>query len=480
MTKTLAVHPSVPLVVDLDGTLIRTDMLLETFWSACSCNLWILLRLCVSAFRGMAAVKQDLALASAVDIPSLPYNNDVIAYIRRWKKQSGKAVLVTGSNQAIAQKIADHLGLFDEVHGSDGTHNLIGANKARFLVRRFGAGQYAYIGDSKADIPSWNQAAHIITVNASPSVRKHLRGKQAQSEHITTRAPSILDFVKALRVHQWLKNILVFVPMVAAHMFTLDIAAISLVAFSAFSLIASSVYILNDLVDLDADRHHPRKRYRPLASGSLSIAKGSWIALVCLLLGFFLALQVGTPFTLVMLGYYGATILYSFYWKRWMIIDICLLAALYATRIIAGGVATDIALSPWLLTFSIFFFLSLGALKRQTELADYAAKGKTTASGRAYHVKDLPIITSLSLSSGHVAVLVLALYIHSPQVQILYTNPNLLWGLCLVLLFWISRAVLISYRGDMHDDPTIFALQDNVSQLCLVLVIALLLVGSIG
>ena len=243
---------------------------------------------------------------------------------------------------------------------------------------------------------------------------------------------------------------------------------------------ASSVYVLNDLLDLAADRAHPRKKNRPFASGSIPIAHGTWMAVGFLILGGLLAISISPAFFLIMVAYYLLTMAYSLNLKRRIVIDICVLAGLYTIRIIAGSVATGISLSVWLLAFSGFFFLSLAAVKRQAELIDNAERGNLKATGRGYHVDDLPIISMIAIGAGYVAVLVMALYVNSPAVVELYAHPKALWGVCAVLIYWITRTVMVAHRGNMHDDPVVYAAKDRISQLCLFLILGLVLVGTLA
>lgn len=290
--------------------------------------------------------------------------------------------------------------------------------------------------------------------------------------------PSFRPYVRVLRPHQWLKNGLVFLPLLAAQSFTADRLSNALLAFVAFSLIASSVYVLNDLVDIQADRAHPRKRNRPFAAGTIPTSQGPVLLLLPLLVGAAISASLGTQFFLVLSGYYLMTLAYSFVLKRRIVIDICVLAGLYTFRIIAGGAATSIPLSVWLLAFSVFFFLSLAAVKRQAELVDGVAGSKLTAHGRGYTTDDLPIVASMAISSGYVSVLVMALYLNSPAVSALYATPALLWGICLILLYWISRIVMVTHRGRMHDDPVVFAVRDPDSLMCFAAVVVLAAAGT--
>lgn len=467
------------LVVDLDGTLLKSDLLYESFWSAFGRN-WRSPFLSVAALgRGKAALKTYLRSEADVDATSLPYDEAVIEYVRAHRAQGGRTALVTASNQVFANIIAEHLQMFDEVHGSDAALNLKGPNKASFLLERFGDVGFCYMGDEAADLPVWQVSDKVVTVNAAPSVRQQAELLGKPFEHLATTAKSLRPYIKALRPHQWLKNILIFLPMLAGHQLDATTVISSTLAFIAFSLVASSVYVLNDLLDLNADRAHPRKRLRPFASGAVPIAHGGVLALGLLAVGTFIAALLGWTFLLTLAAYYILTTAYSLSLKRRVIIDICVLAGLYTTRILAGGIATGIELSVWLFAFSIFFFFSLAAVKRQAELVDMAERGTLTAKGRGYHVEDLPIISMVGLAAGYISVLVMALYVDSPAVRELYALPNALWGICCVLLYWLTRMVLLTHRGSMHDDPIVFAAKDWVSQVCFVVMLAFAVGGAL-
>jgi 4-hydroxybenzoate polyprenyltransferase/phosphoserine phosphatase len=473
-------EPREILVVDLDGTLLRSDMLYESFWSAFGRD-WRSPFLSAAALsRGRASLKRHLATAAFIEASTLPYDRKVIAFIEEWRESGGRTALVTASDQALAQAIADHLGIFDEVHGSDGSLNLKGEKKGNVLEERFGKKGFAYMGDAAADLPAWQRAAKAITVNAPAALRREAERVCETVEHLATEARSFKPYVKALRPHQWLKNVLVFVPMLGAHQLDGPTFLSSLLAFICFSLVASGTYVLNDLLDLSADRAHPRKRNRPLASGSIPIAHGTWMAAGLIILGAILAVFIGWNFVLVMAGYYLLTTAYSLHLKRRVVIDICVLAGLYTMRIVAGGVATAIPLSIWLLAFSVFFFLALAAVKRQAELIDSAERGNLKASGRGYHADDLPIISMIAIGAGYVSVLVMILYVNSPAVVELYARPEALWGVCAVLLYWITRTVLVAHRGGMHDDPVVYAAKDRISQVCLVIILAFVLGGALA
>ena len=465
------------LVVDLDGTILRSDMIYESFWSAFALNWRIPFLIAKYLKRGKAALKDFLCSSSKIEISNLPYDEEVIAYIYNHRKHGGRVALVTASNQNFADAIAKHLKIFDEVYGSDSLRNLKGINKANFLTERFGHNTFYYMGDAYADLSVWEVSQKIITVNASNFLRKKAEGLNKPITHLNTSTKSIYPFINTLRPHQWLKNILIFLPMIAAHQIDLSTFNTSLIVFVAFSLVASSVYILNDLLDLNADRAHPRKRTRPFASGAIPIKYGFSMMISLLFGGMFVGAFLGWTFLLTLGTYYLLTTAYSLILKRRVVLDICVLAGLYTIRIISGGVATGIELSVWLLAFSIFFFLSLASVKRQAELVDMTKRGILTSKGRGYHIKDLPIISMIGMASGYISVLVMALYLNSPVVQKLYTFPYALWGVCCVLLYWLTRTVLITHRGSMDDDPVIFAVKDKVSQFCFVIILSL---GTIG
>jgi 4-hydroxybenzoate polyprenyltransferase/phosphoserine phosphatase len=476
----LSLKPREILVVDLDGTLLRSDMLFESFWSAFGRD-WRSPLLSLAALTGgKASLKRHLTVASAVEAATLPYDLKVIAFVREWRESGARTALVTASDHEFAEVIAAHLGIFDEVHGSDGRLNLTGNQKGQFLEERFGPKGFAYMGDAAADLAVWNRAAKAITVNAPSALRRDAERVCDSVEHLVTDAKSITPFIKALRPHQWLKNVLVFLPMLAGHQLDVWTLLLSLVAFVCFNLVASSAYVLNDLLDLTADRAHPRKKLRAFASGSIPIAVGTWMAAGLLLAGGVLSTALGSAFGLVMATYYIMTTAYSLHLKRCVVIDIFVLAGLYTARIVAGGVATGIPLSVWLLAFSVFFFLSLAAVKRQAELIDSAERGTLKPSGRGYHVDDLPIISMITIGAGYVSVLVMTLYVSSPAVTKLYSHPQALWGVCAVVLYWITRTVMVAHRGQMHDDPVVYAAKDRISQLCLLIILGFVLGGALA
>lgn len=467
------------LVVDLDGTLIRSDMLLECFWSSFSRSWRTPFRALAGLAKGRAALKARLAQTGAPDPATLPYTPEVLAHIRAWRERGGRVALVTAADQSLADAVVGHLGLFDEAHGSDGRINLKGAAKAAFLRDRFGTRGFIYAGDSTVDLAVWHEAAGAVTVGAAPGLRARVERLHPDATHLAPPASVLRPTLKAMRPHQWLKNVLVFLPMIAAHHLTPEALTQGLLAFAAFSLVASSVYLLNDLLDLASDRAHPRKRNRPLASGALPLVRGMMLVPALFLAGVATALALAPLFLLVLAGYYILTITYSLWLKRQPILDICALGSLYTFRVAAGGAAMGLALSVWLLAFSAFLFFSLAAVKRQAELVDMSQRGVDAAAGRGYRVGDLPVVTQMATASGYVSVLVLMLYFNQPTVLQHYSAPMVLWGACLVLLYWISRMILMAQRGQMDDDPTVFAARDRVSRVAFVIIFAAILGASL-
>lgn len=459
-----------PIVVDLDGTLVRTDLLVESVLALLHLSILYLWRLPVWLLRGKACLKYEVARRVDLDATTLPYNERLLEYLRAARARGRPLVLATAANRGIAERVAEHLGIFNEVLASDDAVNLAGSRKLDALRRRFGDRGFDYVANGRVDLVIWRHARRAILVNAD----RHVNAQATLTCEVEQVFPrerfSPGTYLQALRVHQWLKNALLFVPLIAAHRFTAIDALLSLgTGFVAFSLCASSVYLLNDLFDLQDDRRHPRKRNRPLACGALPLGHAVVLIPLLLLVAVLAALTLPAVFMAALAGYYALTLAYSLGLKRLAIIDVLVLAALYTSRIIAGGAAAGIELSFWLLAFSLFLFLSLALAKRCAELVVMREKGRTGAVGRGYLTDDLHLLFSLGGASGYVAVLVLALYINSPQIDLVYTRPGLIWLLCPMLLYWISRIWLETFRGNMHDDPVVFAARDSVSRVILVI-----------
>lgn len=482
MTETPDLPPATegrprPLVVDLDGTLVLGDTLHESLLGLLSSRPWQLLALPAWLAGGKAHFKQAVAAHQAIDPATLVYNQPLLDWLAS-QRDHRDLVLCTAADARVAEAVAAHLGLFDAVIASDGDTNLGGERKAHRLVERYGDKGFDYVGNDRADLPVWRHSHTAIVCNATAAVARDAAAIGNVGHTFPSRTGGAGAWLRALRLHQWAKNLLLFVPLLTAHLVFEPAAVVNvLLAFLAFGLCASSVYLLNDLMDLAADRRHPRKRRRPFAAGHLSVLSGLGVAAMLLVAAFALAVAtLPQNFVLTLAGYYLLTCAYSFRLKRVEMLDVVILAALYTSRIIAGAVALDVELSFWLLAFSMFLFLSLALLKRHTELVTLRDLGQTHASGRGYHADDLPLVATFGASAGYASVLVFALYINSPASAALYSRPELLWLLCPMLLFWIGRVWLLSHRRRMHDDPLVFALTDWVS--LLVLVVSLITVGA--
>ncbi|ORE94851.1 UbiA family prenyltransferase [Aurantimonas sp. 22II-16-19i] len=453
-----------PIFVDLDGTLIRSDLLWETLFLNARQSPARLLGLPGWLAAGKARLKAELATGIDFDPALLPYREEVLEALRAARASGRRIVLATGANERLAHAVADHLGLFDEVMASCDAVNLTSERKLKRITAGCGVDGFDYFGNSHEDLCLLQAAAEATVVAPDRAARRWQESSGA--ELIEAGGSPVRAALKAMRPHQWAKNILVFVPVVLTHeFFNLSMVAAALIAFFAFSFAASAVYILNDLVDLTADRRHKTKRNRPFASGRLQIPDGLKLAGGLFAASLLLGLMLPLPFFGVLAGYLVATTAYSMFIKRMLLIDVLTLAGLYTTRIMAGVAATDVSVSFWLLAFSLFFFLSLALVKRYTELMDFGTGAERSKTGRGYVDADLETLAQAGMTSGFAAVMVLALYINSPEVLTHYNIPWLVWPLCPILLYIVVRIWVLARRGQMHDDPVVFMLQDWRSQL---------------
>ncbi|WHZ25496.1 MAG: Integral membrane protein [Nitrospira sp.] len=452
------------IVVDLDGTLLHTDTLHESVLQLLRDDAIYVLYLPFWLLAGKAFLKQKLADSVELNPATLPYNIQLIEWLKEQKELGHKLVLCTATNMSVAQRIANHLQLFNEVMASDGENNLAGVRKKAALDEAYGEGQYIYAGNSSDDIHVWNGASKGIVVNAASSVL--VKAKKITEIHSDfPRLPITLSaWRRVFRFHQWLKNLLIFVPLLAAHRLSeTDSLTQLIVTFISFSLCASAVYITNDLLDLESDRQHPRKKHRPFASGLVPISYGVLLAPVCGLVGLALSVYVGKYLPAWLFVYFTLTFAYSIKLKKLVLIDCLTLAALYTLRIVAGAAAVSVPLSFWLLAFSTFIFLSLAFVKRYAELQVHVLERKNKAHGRGYYVTDASLIQTLGIAAGYAAVLVLALYLQGETVTTLYHTPEFIWGSVPLILFWISWMWLKAHRGLMNDDPLVFAVKDRAS-----------------
>ncbi len=467
-----------PLIVDLDGTLVKTDIFLETTVTLLSQNILHIFAMISWVQKGKAFFKQEVAKRIKLDVANLPYQESLLNHLKDEHAQGRVLILATGANITYAMLVAKHLGLFQQTFATEQGFNLSGKNKARLLVERFGEQGFDYAGNAKIDFWVWEKSCKSIVVNPSLSVKRNI-ARLKNFECLFENRPSYWKVLaKELRFHQWVKNLLVFVPLLAAHQFTFtgDWLIVAL-TFIAFGLCASSVYLLNDLVDIQHDRQHTSKRNRPLAAGDLPLYHALVFIPILLLLAFLVALIASPIVFLVLFFYYILTTTYSLWAKQRILVDVLLLAVLYTMRILAGSAAVGSIPSFWLLAFSMFFFFSLALLKRYTELLELKEQSKVSVQGRGYHIDDINLFLPFGAASGYAAVMVLALYINSAEVTLLYTQPQIIWFLCPLLLYWVTRAWLIAHRGLMHNDPIIFAIKDKTSWVLVLLAIVIIMLA---
>jgi 4-hydroxybenzoate polyprenyltransferase len=467
-----------PLVVDLDGTFIHTDILHEAIIMLLKKNPVYFLVLPFWFLKGKVTFKNKIFEIVTPRYELLPNNKPLLSFLHNESASGRKLVLATASLASSAKEISAIYPIFNEIYGTE-TVNLKGSNKLNILINKFGEFQFDYIGNSHSDLSIIASSRYSYLVNPSKSLERKTR-KISNLKYVWKSAKTgWRDYIKAIRAYQWLKNLLIFVPVITSLSFysfsTLLQAA---AAFFAFSFTASSGYVINDLMDLSADRAHPRKRFRPFASGKLSIPSGVALCFVLLTSGLFIASQLNTLFLFITMGYFIISVSYTLYLKKIVLYDVFILALLYSTRIIAGGVVTKISISFWLIAFSTFIFLSLAFVKRYSELMKISDKKGLVDKGRGYTNQDLTLLQVMGIVSGFLSVVVFSLYIDSAEVARLYSHPKLLWSASLLFLFWVSRIWLLTNRGEMTDDPIVFAIKD-VSSYIIFFLIAVIMFFSI-
>ena len=454
-------------VWDLDHTLLSTDTFVEQLTTFMLRRPWLVPLVCIWLLRGRGYCKARIAAVAGTPPEDWPVRPEVLERIAADKTDGRMIVLATAAHLRVAGPLADHLGCFDSVLASTDRENLKSHRKSAAIARLAsdeGWSSYSYAGDCAADLPIWQAADEVLVVNPTPRLLRKLRGLGKPVSVIGPIESAWAAVLQACRPQQWAKNLLLFLPMLLAHRLDLSTALAGGIAFVAFSLCASGVYVTNDIGDVAADRQHPRKRWRPFASGRLRMTTGIQIAGLLFAAGLGLSWACLPPaFLVLMLVYLVANLAYSSRLKQVPVLDVLVLACMYALRLEAGAVAAGVPLSDWFLTFSLFFFTSLAFAKRYTELRRLEAAGGSVAAGRGYEVADLRLLEMLGSASGYVSVLVLALYMNSDQMRSLYGQSRVLWLVCPLVLYWITRLWLLANRGRLDDDPVIFALRDRVS-----------------
>jgi 4-hydroxybenzoate polyprenyltransferase len=463
----------------MDGTLISSDLLYEATFKAIGQNPLVLFRLPLWLMSGKAGLKEKLACRVTPNPRLLPYRAEVLDFLKQERSSGRKLVLITASPRPWAEEVARHVGLFDDVIATENGRNIKGRSKLRAI--RSDDSQpagFGYIGDSRADMPVWREADQIYAVGSSQRMKRRLQGLGKETVFFDVQRPLVGPSLTALRPHHWAKNLLLFLPLFLAHSVDKSSLFAVFLGFVAFSAAASATYVVNDLIDIEADRTHPEKRNRPFASGRLPCQLGPALIAALLLLCMVAALPLPRIFWIGLAGYLLLTTLYSFWLKRKVLVDVFTLAGLYTFRIIAGGWTAGVEVSNWLLGFSIFIFTSLAFAKRGTELHQAPIGEGGFVRGRGYGREDLSLVKQLGVSSAYCSVLLLALYISGDKVVEMYSHPNFLWLLCPVLMYWLSRVWMKVHRGLMHHDPLMEASKDPISLLCGVLIFTIVVVAG--
>lgn len=471
-------EPEIPLVVDLDGALIKTDLLLEGSYAMIKENPLLILRLPSWLLRGKVYFKDQVAKRVRINVRSLPYHADFLEYLRKESSRGRKLILATASVKKLAESVSNHLGIFSDVLASADKINLSGREKLKVLLERYGEKGFDYAGNARPDLHIFPHARNAILVNPASGVLSAARKTSNLEQLFNSGNGNALVYFKAARTYQWVKNLLLFVPLTTSHNWNNSSAIASVVlGFVSFSLCASGGYIFNDLFDLAADRNHPRKRHRPFANGDIPIWNGSALMLVFQVIGLSIAFALNRNFFALLVVYLLINFAYTFHLKTFVLIDVLVLAGLYTLRIISGSILANVPLSFWLLAFSIFLFFSLALVKRCSELLTLSKNNSESAHGRDYNVSDMGYLREMGIASGYLAILIVAFYINSSDVALLYSRPKMLWMVCPALFYWISRIWLKTGRGEMVDDPIVFAIKDKGSRIVLEAILFIILLA---
>lgn len=463
--------PGTPIVVDLDGTLTPTDTLVELVVKIVKKSPLYLLRLPFWLLKGRAGFKEAVAEHATITASRLPYRESLVKYLRDEKEKGRRIILATAAHKSIAESVMNHLGIFDELLATEGGQNLKGKAKLDAIRQRYG-NEFVYAGDSQADIPIWKAAKAAVLVGVTPQIAETVRSSVPIEREFSKDNGGLATWMSALRVHQWIKNVLLFVPLLTTFSFMEMSKLLTMtVAFLSFSFAASATYVVNDLWDLDSDRAHPRKRSRPFASARLAIGHGLVVAGFALVLAMALAMSVSKDFFLMLLLYLVLTSSYSWVLKQQVLIDVLMLSILYTLRILAGSVALGLITSTWLLAFSAFVFLSLALVKRCAELVTLGQKGVVHTRGRDYRVSDLAVLWPLGVGAALSSVVVFGLFISAPETQARYATPSLLWLAAIGLVYWLARLWIKTSRGEMHDDPLVYAIKDRGSRITVLAIV---------
>jgi 4-hydroxybenzoate polyprenyltransferase/phosphoserine phosphatase len=470
---------NVPLCVDLDGTLVRTNTLLETALGALKKNPLFIFKIVQALSKGKAYAKHVIGKEFSTNPSLLPYNKEFLEWLTKEKATGRVLILATASDELIAKKVAQHLEIFSDIIASTPKASVTAGGKALVLCKMFGTNGFSYAGNSQSDLAVWNCSHHAILVDAPKNIKQQInKNIIIEKEFITEKKSNFFVIAKTMRVHQWVKNALLFVPALAAHVLSLpNIATHAILGFISFSLLASAVYIFNDLTDISSDRAHQTKKYRPIASGVISLKYAIIISIVSALISTLIAVTtLPLSFTWLLALYVVINICYSLFAKKIAYIDILILASLYVLRVFAGSFATGVTTSKWLFVWTLCFFLSLAIMKRVIELLDHTKEEKI--DGRGYHKRDRVTLEIAGMTSATLSVVILALYIKSSSIFTLYASPSLLWGIVGIVAIWLGRIWVLALQKRLPSDPVLFAAKDPVSYGAVCAIIAIMTIAS--
>jgi 4-hydroxybenzoate polyprenyltransferase len=473
------IETRIPLVVDIDGTLINSDLLFEALILLIKKNPVYLLKCFAWILKGKVYFKRQIFKRVALDYKTLPFNKKLLSFLQTEFSKGRTLVLATASPKSAAIEISKIFPIFTEIYGTEDHINLKGKNKLNVLISRFGEGKFDYVGNSRSDQIIFASSRYSYLVNPAKSVERRTNRISSLQHTWHSDKASIKDYIKEIRVYQWIKNLLLFVPVITSHSFySLRLIGLTCLSFLVFSMVASAGYLFNDILDISSDRNHPRKRFRPVASGKIPILHALSLGFTFLTVGLFFAAELNIFFFYTLIFYFICSFSYSLFLKKMVLYDVFILAMLYSTRVFAGSLIIDVRLSFWLIAFSTFIFLSMAFLKRYSELISIKDGAVLKKQSRGYTFADSNLIEIMGIACGFLSIIVLALYINSPEVTILYSRPEILWAISFLLLFWIGRIWLLTAQGKMTDDPIIFALKDITSYIifilcCILIVVAL-------
>ena len=457
----------IPLCVN-ERALLKTNVLNEAIFLRIKRNPLNLFLIPLWFLPGNSGRIRHLSQGISINWRTIPVRESIVKRMQAALEGNRRVFFLTSMPHTWAQELCAEI---DCTKATIIDENAIATSDRSSLTDVFSAAQFDYIGDGRRDLSICQSARRVLIVGSSRGAIARAKKIAAIDGIIPGDSAGLITFIKMIRTHQWLKNFLVLVPLLAAHrLMSLSNIRIAAAAFMAFCLCASSVYVLNDLLDLESDRQHFRKRNRPIAAGKIAVSQALGVGLLFLVAAAWLALSISRLFTLTVAIYFVMTLAYSLRLKRQVIVDVMLLAALYTIRVVAGAVATTVVPSFWLLAFSMFLFLSLAVVKRYSEMLVTLSEDKQYAAGRGYSVEDLPVLLSLGVSVGIAAIVVLALYINDPATNRLYPATIWLWPVPPLMLYWVSRVWMKARRGEMHDDPVVFAMRDWQSLLTVALV----------